>query len=57
VPDLLAQLKAGGYKIVHIRAKDTLQTLPDYDAAIQAELQPVKTSNARPISSVIQTVD
>lgn len=57
VPDLLAQLKAGGYKIVHIRAKDTLATLPDYDAAIQAELQPVKTSNARPISSVIQTVD
>lgn len=57
VPDLLAQLKAGGYKVVHIRAKDTLATLPDYDAAIQAELQPVKTSNARPISSVIQTVD
>jgi len=57
VPDLLAQLKAGGYKVVHIRAKDTLRTLPEYDAAIQAELQPVKTSNARPISSVIQTVD
>ena len=57
VPDLLAQLKAGGYKIVFIRPKGTLTTLPDYDAAIQAELQPVKTSNARPISSVIQTVD
>ncbi|QUS42162.1 polysaccharide deacetylase family protein [Tardiphaga alba] len=57
VPDLLAQLKAGGYKIVHIRAKDTLSTLPQYDAAIAAELQPVRTSNARPISSVIQTVD
>ena len=57
VPDLLAQLKAGGYKVVHIRAKDTLRTLPEYDAAIAAELQPVKTSNARPISSVIQTVD
>lgn len=57
VPDLLAQLKAGGYKVVFIRAKDTLTTLPEYDAAIAAELQPVKTSNARPISSVIQTVD
>ena len=57
VPGLLAQLKAGGYKVVFIRAKDALTTLPDYDAAIQAELQPVKTSNARPISSVIQTID
>lgn len=57
VPDLLTQLKAGGYKIVFIRPKDMLTTLPEYDAAIAAELQPVKTSNARPISSVIQTVD
>jgi peptidoglycan/xylan/chitin deacetylase (PgdA/CDA1 family) len=57
VPDLLAQLKAGGYKVVFIRPKEMLTTLPEYDAAIQAELQPVKTSNARPISSVIQTVD
>lgn len=57
VPDLLAQLKAGGYKVVFIRPKDMLTTLPEYDAAIAAELQPVKTSNARPISSVIQTVD
>jgi peptidoglycan/xylan/chitin deacetylase (PgdA/CDA1 family) len=57
VPDLLAQLKAGGYKVVHIRAKDTLPTIASYDAAIAAELQPVKTSNARPISNVIQTVD
>lgn len=57
VPDLLTQLKAGGYKVVFIRPKEMLTTLPEYDAAIQAELQPVKTSNARPISSVIQTVD
>lgn len=57
VPDLLAQLKAGGYKVVFVRPKEMLTTLPDYDAAIAAEVQPVKTSNARPISSVIQTVD
>lgn len=56
LPDLLAELKAGGYKVVHVRAKDTLATLPDYDAAIAAESR-VKTSIARPISSVVQNVD
>jgi peptidoglycan/xylan/chitin deacetylase (PgdA/CDA1 family) len=53
LPELLSQLKAGGYKIVHIKAKDTLATLPQYDAMLA---QPVKTSNARPIASVISTV-
>jgi hypothetical protein len=37
LPNLLTQLKAGGYKVVHVRAKDTLATLPDYDAAIATE--------------------
>jgi peptidoglycan/xylan/chitin deacetylase (PgdA/CDA1 family) len=36
VPELLAQLKANGYKVVHIRAKDTLATLPEYDAMVSA---------------------
>jgi peptidoglycan-N-acetylglucosamine deacetylase len=58
VPEILNQLKAGGYKVVFIRAKDTLTTLPDYDAMVAAEVQPAKTSsNARPISSVVQNVE
>ena len=57
VPELLAQLKANGYKVVHLRAKDTLTTLPEYDQMIAATVQPVKSSNARAISSVVQTVD
>ena len=57
VPDLLAQLKAGGYKVVHIRAKDPLATVASYDDAIAAELKPVRSSNARPLSSVVQNVD
>ena len=36
VPELLAQLKANGYKVVHVRAKDTLDTLPKYDAIVAA---------------------
>lgn len=57
VPELLAQLKANGYKIVHVRPKDMLATLPEYDAQIAAATQPVRSSNARAISAVVQTVE
>ncbi len=56
LPELLRQLQAGGYKVVFIKAKDTVATLPDYDAAVAALVQPARTSNARPTSSVVQTV-
>jgi peptidoglycan/xylan/chitin deacetylase (PgdA/CDA1 family) len=56
LPELLRQLQAGGYKVVFIKAKDTLATLPDYDVAVAALMQPARTSNARPTSSVVQTV-
>ncbi|WP_322516417.1 polysaccharide deacetylase family protein [Rhodopseudomonas palustris] len=55
LPELLSQLKAGGYKIVFITAKDKLATLPEYDAQV-APAQPTAGSNARPIASVIRTV-
>lgn len=54
LPELLSQLKAGGYKIVFITAKDKIATLPEYDAMV-APAQPT-ASNARPIASVIRTV-
>ena len=40
VPEVLVQLKANGYTVVHVRAKDTLATLPEYDAMIAAAVQP-----------------
>ncbi|QPF91978.1 polysaccharide deacetylase family protein [Bradyrhizobium commune] len=55
LPTLLARLKAGGYKVVQIKAKTTFQTLPEYDEALMKELK-VPTSSARPIGSVVQTV-
>ena len=55
MPTLLARLKAGGYKVVQIKAKTTFQTLPEYDEALLKELK-VPTSSARPIASVVQTV-
>jgi peptidoglycan/xylan/chitin deacetylase (PgdA/CDA1 family) len=55
LPTLLKQLKAGGYKIVQIKAKGNFQTLPDYDEAFAKELK-LPTTTAKPITSVVQTV-
>jgi peptidoglycan/xylan/chitin deacetylase (PgdA/CDA1 family) len=58
VPTVLEQLKAGGYKVVNIKAKDTLATLPQYDKMIGDEMAPkTASSNGRPMSSVVQNVD
>lgn len=57
LPTLLQQLKAGGFKIVAMKAKTTLDTLPEYDAMIgQDSKLPTTMTNARPIASVIQTI-
>ena len=57
MPALLARLKAGGYKVVQIKAKTTLQTLPEYDEALMKDLKvPTASTTLRPISSVVQTV-
>lgn len=57
LPALLARLKAGGYKVVQITAKTTLQTLPEYDEALMKEMKvPTAGTSMRPISSVVQTV-
>jgi peptidoglycan/xylan/chitin deacetylase (PgdA/CDA1 family) len=55
LPTLLRRLKAGGYKVVQMRAKSTLSTLPEYDEALAKELK-LPTVSARPVSSVVQTV-
>ena len=56
--DAARRLKAGGYKIVQIKAKTTLTTLPEYDEAVLKELKvpAASATNARPVSSVVQTV-
>ncbi|WP_158668687.1 polysaccharide deacetylase family protein [Bradyrhizobium guangdongense] len=57
MPALLARLKAGGYKVVQMKAKAPLQTLPEYDEALMKDMKvPTAGTNARPISSVVQTV-
>jgi peptidoglycan/xylan/chitin deacetylase (PgdA/CDA1 family) len=55
LPTLLGRLKAGGYKIVQMKAKAPLQTLPEYDEALIKE-QKIPVASTRPVASVVQTV-
>jgi peptidoglycan/xylan/chitin deacetylase (PgdA/CDA1 family) len=56
LPTLLRKLKEGGYQVVQIKAKTTLQSLPEYDEALAKELKVPGAEATRPISSVVQTV-
>jgi peptidoglycan-N-acetylglucosamine deacetylase len=55
LPALLRRLKAGGYKVVQMKAKAPLQTLAEYDEALIKEMK-VPVASTRPVSSVVQTV-
>ncbi len=55
VPELLKQLKANGYKIVHVTTKDKMKTVAKYDEEILKEFGG-NTIGARPVSSVVRTV-
>ncbi len=55
MPILLRRLKAGGYKVVQMKAKAPLQTLPEYDEALVKDMKLPATSS-RPVSLVVQTV-
>ena len=55
LPALLQQLKAKGFKIVHLKAKDSVTTLPQYDAAM-VKAQAGQTADARPTASVVRTI-
>src|ERR1700744_5265558 len=56
LPTLLRKLKEGGYQVVQIKAKSTLQSLPEYDEALSKELKVPTVEATRPINSVVQTV-
>jgi len=56
VRDLLGQMKAEGYKVVQMKSKEPITTLPEYDAMIMKEMNPV-AANARPMSSVIRSIE
>ena len=56
LPEILRQLKAGGYKIVHMVPKEQLTTLPKYDEMVKQQ-DKLSLTNTRPQSGVVRTID
>jgi peptidoglycan/xylan/chitin deacetylase (PgdA/CDA1 family) len=56
MPELLNELKAKGYKVVHMKAKTPLTTLAQWDEAAKGEVKGVIGSD-KPTSSVVRTVE
>ena len=54
LPTLLRRLKEGGYKVVWMKAKAPVQTLPQYDEELQKDVK-LPTVSSRPVSSSIRT--
>ena len=55
MPELIRQLKAGGYKVVHMVPKGEVTTVPKYDEMLAHE-DKLSSNNTRPESSVIRTI-
>jgi peptidoglycan/xylan/chitin deacetylase (PgdA/CDA1 family) len=56
MPELLRQLKANGYKLVHMVPKQPVTTLAKYDDMVRAQDKFSATNNTRPESSVVKTI-
>jgi peptidoglycan/xylan/chitin deacetylase (PgdA/CDA1 family) len=56
VPELLKQLKANGYKIVHMKAKEPVKTIAKYDEMVVKDVK-LPTVSDRPTSSVVRTIN
>ena len=55
VPELLNQLKANGYQIVHMVPRAPMQTIAQYDEMVMKENK-LPTVSSRPTESVIRTI-
>ncbi len=55
LPELLKRLKAGGYKVVQVKAKTPMQTIAKYDEEVTKDIK-LPTMSSRPVSSVVETI-
>ncbi len=55
LPTLLQQLKAKGFKVVHLKAKNPVISLPQYETAM-VKTRTGQTVDGRPTASVVRTV-
>ena len=56
MPEILRQLKANGYKLVHMVPKEPVTTLAKYDDMVKAQDKFSSSNNTRPESSVVKTI-
>jgi peptidoglycan-N-acetylglucosamine deacetylase len=57
LPRLLAEIKAKGFKVVHLKPKAEVKTLAQYDAVIEKDMKGMAAGHERPISSVVRTIE
>ena len=55
LPQLLQQLKAAGYKVVHMVPKGQVTTIPKYDEMVTRQ-DKLSSNNTRPENSVVRTI-
>jgi peptidoglycan/xylan/chitin deacetylase (PgdA/CDA1 family) len=55
LPELLRQLKAAGYKVVHVVPRSPVTTVPKYDEML-TQRDKLSANNTRPVSSVVRTI-
>jgi peptidoglycan/xylan/chitin deacetylase (PgdA/CDA1 family) len=55
LPELLKRLKAGGYKVVAMKAKAPVQVIAKYEEEVVKDMK-LPTVSSRPVSSVVTTV-
>ena len=55
LPELISQLKAGGYKVVHMVPRQPLTTLPKYDEMVTHQ-DKLSSNNTQPETSVVRTI-
>ena len=57
LPTLLKELKAKGYKVVHMRPKSQVKTLAEFDALIEKDVKGLPAAGQeKPTSSVVKTI-
>jgi peptidoglycan/xylan/chitin deacetylase (PgdA/CDA1 family) len=56
MPELLRQLKAAGFKVVHMVPKAPVETLAKYDDMVRSQDKFSNANNTRPQTSVVKTI-
>jgi peptidoglycan/xylan/chitin deacetylase (PgdA/CDA1 family) len=55
LPELLKQMKEKGFKVVHMRPKFMIKSLPEYDELLKSEMK-LPTANRAPTDTIVKTV-